>query len=69
MSTPKAPYAGDIFNTGQLLFDERPLAAEAEPITVPEVFYERGWTILNSVLAVLIRNACRYTIVLPIEYG
>lgn len=42
-------YPPDIYNSQRLLFDQTRRASEADPIEVPEDFYERGWTIVDGV--------------------
>jgi hypothetical protein len=42
-------YPPDIYNSQRLLFDQTRRACEADPIDVPEDFYERGWTIVDGV--------------------
>jgi hypothetical protein len=42
-------YPPDMYNSQRLLFDQTRHACEADPIDVPEDFYERGWTIVDGV--------------------
>lgn len=42
-------YPPDIYNSQRLLFDQTRRACEADPIEVPEDFYEHGWTIVDGI--------------------
>ena len=42
-------YPPDMYNSQRLLFDRTRRACEADPIEVPDDYYERGWTIIDGV--------------------
>ncbi len=43
-------YPPNMYNSQRLLFDETRLIRDADPIEVPDEFYERGWTIIDGIV-------------------